>query len=55
MTQKLFQEQGSTGISLNKFRDFLQNLQEGMIKLEFAHYDVKGGPGSRGHAVSALP
>jgi hypothetical protein len=56
MTEKLFREQGRTGISLDKFRNFLKKLQEGMIKLEFAHYDVKGGPKSKEHACSpALP
>lgn len=54
MTHKLFQEQGRTGISLNKFRDFLKKLQEGMVKLEFAHYDVKGRPGGATHS-QALP
>ncbi|KAF6258901.1 hypothetical protein COO60DRAFT_1066567 [Scenedesmus sp. NREL 46B-D3] len=43
MVHRLFQEAGA-GVHLNKFRAFLQRLQEGMLSLEFAHYDtaVKG-------------
>jgi hypothetical protein len=41
MVHKLFQEAGA-GVHLNKFRAFLQRLQEGMLRLEFAHYDTAG-------------
>lgn len=41
MTHKLFEHQEGGGVSLIRFRDFLQRLQEGMLKLEFAHYDMK--------------
>jgi hypothetical protein len=41
MVHKLFQEAGA-GVHLNKFRAFLQRLQEGMLRLEFAHYDTTG-------------
>jgi hypothetical protein len=41
MVHRLFQEAGA-GVHLNKFRAFLQRLQEGMLRLEFAHYDITG-------------
>lgn len=42
MTHKLFAQQGGRGVSLDRFRTFLKRLQEGLLKLEFAHYDLKG-------------
>jgi hypothetical protein len=42
MTHKLFAEQGGKGVSLSRFRTFLKRLQDGMLKLEFAHYDTAG-------------
>ena len=41
MVHRLFQEAGA-GVHLSKFRAFLQRLQEGMLRLEFAHYDTAG-------------
>jgi hypothetical protein len=42
MTAQLFAEQGGQGVSLAKFANFLTRLQDGMLKLEFAHYDMDG-------------
>ena len=41
-THKIFVEQGGKGVSLERFRTFLGRLQDGMLKLEFAHYDTQG-------------
>lgn len=38
MTAQLFAEQGDQGVSLPRFTNFLTKLQDGMLKLEFAHY-----------------
>lgn len=43
MTAQLFAEQGGQGVSLARFANFLTRLQGGMLKLEFAHYDMQGG------------
>lgn len=45
MTHTLFQQQGGKGVSLDRFRQFLQRLQDGVLKLEFAHYDWQGEAG----------
>ena len=42
MTHTLFTQQGGKGVSLDRFRVFLKRLQDGMLKLEFAHYDWQG-------------
>lgn len=42
MTHTLFEQQGGKGVSLDRFRQFLARLQDGMLKLEFAHYDWQG-------------
>lgn len=42
MTHKLFEDHGSGDVDLEEFRKFLQQLQSGMLKLEFAHYDMQG-------------
>lgn len=47
MTHKLFEQQGGK-VSLDRFRTFLSQLQDGMLKLEFAHYDLQGRGGLRG-------
>lgn len=47
MTHKLFAEQGGKGVSLSRFRSFLKRLQDGMLKLEFAHYDMAGATAHR--------
>jgi hypothetical protein len=52
MVHRLFQEAGA-GVHLNKFRAFLQRLQEGMLRLEFAHYDTTGA--ERTHASAHQP
>jgi hypothetical protein len=52
MTHKLFEQQGGKGVSLDRFRAFLKRLQEGMLKLEFAHYDMQGSKHSRGAACT---
>eukprot|EP00882_Tetradesmus_deserticola_P020479 GHRQ01022126.1.p1 GENE.GHRQ01022126.1~~GHRQ01022126.1.p1 ORF type:complete len:497 (+),score=187.27 GHRQ01022126.1:565-2055(+) len=41
LVHRIFQDAGA-GVHLNKFRAFLQTLQEGMLRLEFAHYDTTG-------------
>lgn len=41
MAHRLFQDH-TGGVNLSKFRSFVQRLQQGMTKLEFAHYDIKG-------------
>jgi hypothetical protein len=42
MTHTLFEQQGGKGVSLDRFRQFLARLQDGMLKLEYAHYDWQG-------------
>jgi hypothetical protein len=53
MTHKLFEDQGGKGVSLSRFRTFLKRLQDGMLKLEFAHYDMAGTP-AHTHTDSTL-
>eukprot|EP00775_Hariotina_reticulata_P011679 gene11679-11822_t len=48
MTHKLFEDHGG-GVSLSRFKKFLERLQQNMLQLEFAHYD----PNQRGWICGA--
>ncbi|KAF8069396.1 hypothetical protein HT031_001511 [Scenedesmus sp. PABB004] len=39
---RLFLDEGARGVKLSRFRDFLGRLQDGMVRLEFDHYDTDG-------------